>query len=375
VELLINRASVNYNNGEVFIYAIRNFRPETFHLLLGQGIDYKALFTAILESLKAPRPHRRMLFGELISRLQLDHLNTALKHVVLEEKSDLDLGKLLLDSGADATHDDGLCIKHAASNLDRDLLRLLAEYSSQSGDIFTQAFAAIINRGNQWIAFEHVEVLEIMLRHGPSGHIAGKAVVEIVDYLVCQEAHAGLAEALLRRLFAADADVNHENGKAISIAASRGDPFLLSLLLANGATTASATLALTATIMAHHQETLLLQLIDIFANPRSAVPDFNRSLPGMPPPILLCLKSYGTSVAILDRLVNAGCQLDATAPMQVCSHVIESKGKRVVSSELEPVSVLMWALLQEEGLIDTAVVRALVQHGGKFVLLPTKEIH
>jgi hypothetical protein len=95
----------------------------------------------------------------------------------------------------------------------------------------------------------------------------------------------------------------------------------------------------------------------------------------MPPPILLCLKSYGTSVAILDRLVNAGCQLDATAPMQVCSHVIESKGKRVVSSELEPVSVLMWALLQEEGLIDTAVVRALVQHGGKFVLLPTKEIH
>lgn len=366
MNLLLNRASVNYNNGEVFIYAIRNFRSETFHLLLSQGIGYKPLFTAILEALRAPKPTRRTIFGELMSRLQLDHLNTSLKHIVLEERSDLALAKMLLEAGAEAAHDNGLCIKHAASNLDRELLRLLSEYSIQSNDVFTQAFSAIITRNKQWIAYEHVEVVEIMLQHGASSHVVSKAMAEVVDHLACQHAQAGLAETLLRRLFAASADVNHENGKALSTAASRGDPFLLSLLLANGATPSSATLALTAAIMAHHEEALLLQLIGIFADPRSAIPDFNKSLPGMPPPIFLCLKSYGTSTTILDSLVNAGCQLDTTIPMQVCSLMTEEKRGRTDSSELEPVSALMWAVIQEEGVIDLAIVKALVRHGGKF---------
>ncbi|KAL2263556.1 hypothetical protein VTK26DRAFT_6204 [Humicola hyalothermophila] len=363
MRLLLNRASVNYNNGEVFTYAIRNFRSETFHLLLSQGIGYKPLFTAIQEALRAPRPTRRTILGELMSRLQLDHLNTALKHVVLEEQSDLALAKMLLEAGAESTHDNGLCVKHAASTLDRELLRLLSEYSSHSDDAFTHAFSAIIARGRQWIAYEHIEVVEIMLQHGASIHVASKAMLEVVDHLACQHAQAGLAETLLRRLFAGKADVNYENGKAISTAASRGDPFILSLLLTHGATASSATLALAAAIMAHHEETLLMQLIGIFANPRSAMPDFNRSLPGMPPPIFMCLKSYGTSVAILDNLVNAGCQLDTTLEMQVCTYVPEGRQARTGSSESEPVSVLMWAVLQEEGVVDLSVIKQLVRHG------------
>jgi ankyrin repeat protein len=356
---------VNYNNGEVFIYAIRNFRPETFHLLLGQGLSYKALFTAVLEALKSPREDRRLLFNDLLSRLQLDHLNTALKHVVLEEDTDLAMVQLLLDAGAEPAYEDGLCIKHAASTLDRDLLGLLSGYLGHHGSIYNQAFSAIIHRNKQWIAFEHVEIIDILLQHGATGSIAGKAMVEIVDHLVCQETQEDLAETLLRKLFAANVDVNHENGKAISIAASRGDTFLLSLLLANGATAPSATLALASTIMAHHDESLLLQLIDIFADQSSAVPDFNRSIPGMPAPIFQCLKSYGNSEAVLDSLVRAGCLLEATIPMQVFSYAAQDREERVVSSELEPASVLMWALLQEEGLISPAVMAALVRHGGK----------
>ncbi|KAK4238268.1 hypothetical protein C8A03DRAFT_33722 [Achaetomium macrosporum] len=363
IELLLTRASVNYNNGEVFVYAVRSSRLETFHLLLSQGIDYKALFTAVLEALKTSKLERRTLFGELISRLQLDHLNTALKYVVLEEETDLVLAKMLLDSGAEAAHEDGLCVKHAATTLNRDLLRLLSDYLGHDGNIYSQAFAAIINRDKRWIALEHVEVVDILLHHGASTHIAGKAMVEIVDHLSCQKSQSDLAEAFLRKLFAANVDVNYENGKVISIAASRGDPWLLSLLLANGATSSSATLALTAAIMAHHTETLLLELIDIFADPRCAIPDFNRSIPGMPPPILMCLKAYGHSVTLLDGLVKAGCRLETTVPMQVLSGVARDRGDRRVSSEPEPASVLMWTLLQEDGLISPAVIRSLVQHG------------
>ncbi|KAK4152020.1 hypothetical protein C8A00DRAFT_35336 [Chaetomidium leptoderma] len=365
VELLLTRASVNYNNGEVFVYAIRNFRQETFHLLLGQGIGYKALFTAVLEALRSARLDRKLIFGDLLSRLQLDHLNTALKHVVLEDDTDLAMVKMLLDSGAEAAHEDGLYIKHAASTLDQDLLRLLSEYLGHHANIYSQAFAAIINRGKQWIAFEHVEVIDILLQRGASGLIAGKAMVEIVDHLARQESQADLASTLLSRLFAATVDVNHENGKAVSIAASRGDTFLLSILLANGATSSSATLALTAAIMAHHEELLLLQLIDIFADTSSAIPDFNRSIPGIAPPIFQCLRSYGKSVAVLDGLVRAGCRLETTVPVQIPSSPdgTQARGNRAVSSELEPASVLMWVLLQEEGLISAAVIDALVRNG------------
>jgi ankyrin repeat protein len=370
VELLLTRASVNYNNGEVFIYAIRNFRVEIFHLLLGQGISHKSLSTAIQEALKAPTSDRKLVFSDLLSRLQPDHLNTALKHVVMEKETDLAMARMLLDSGADAGHEDGVCIKHAASTLNRDLLRLLSEHLGHHGSIYSHALAAIINCGKQWVAFEHVEVIDILLQHGASGPIVGKALVELVDHLACQQSRAGLAETLLRNLFATNADVNHENGKVICIAASRGDSRILPLLLANGAASSSATLALTAAIMAHHEESTLLQLIDIFSDTRYSCPDFDKSIPGLPPPIFQCLKSYGRSTAVLESLVNAGCRLETTVPMNVFSPTMQDREERVVSSELEPASVLMWALLQEEGVISPAVLDALVLHGGKSIPLP-----
>ncbi|KAK3903660.1 hypothetical protein C8A05DRAFT_32602 [Staphylotrichum tortipilum] len=365
IELLLTRASVNYNDGEVFTHAIRNFRPEAFHLLLGQGIDFKALFTTVVEALKLPRLDRKLLFGEILNRLQVGHLNMALKHVVLEEASDLDLAKMLLDAGAKPEHEDGVCVKYAASSLDRDLLQLLSEYLGDNPSMYGQAFSAMINRGKQWISLEHVEVVDILLQHGVSGFVAGRAIVDVVDHLACQTAQAGLAEVLVRKLFAAGVDANYENGKAVSIAASRGDPFLLSLLLSNGATSSSATLALTAAVMAHHDEPLFLHLIDIFADQRSAVPDFNKSIPGMPPPIFQCLKAYGSSTAVLDHLVHAGCRLETTVPMQVFADIARDRTDRV-SSEMEPASVLMWALLQKPGIISPDIIEALLSHGADF---------
>ncbi|KAK3984415.1 hypothetical protein QBC44DRAFT_337035 [Cladorrhinum sp. PSN332] len=363
IQLLLTRASVNYNNGEVFVYAVRNFRPETFHLLLNQGISYKALFTALLEALEAPRSNRRVILGELFGRFQLDHLNTALKHVVLEPKPDLALLKTILESGAEAAHEDGVCIKNAACNLDRDLLALLAQYSGKNKELFTHTFTAIISRDRKWIAFEHVELMRILLQNGASSHVASRAMVDVVDCLACKEDKADLARILLDMLFVFGADVNHENGKALGLAASRGDPVLLSSLLDRRPDSSSTTLALSAAIMAHHEEALLLELLDVLGHSRTAVTDFNRSLPGMPQsPIILCLKAYGHSVGILDSLVRGGCRLDSTISMELCRYTRKS-GEDRLSSEIEPVSVLMWALLQEDGVISVEVIEALLRHG------------
>ncbi|KAL2268976.1 hypothetical protein VTJ83DRAFT_3822 [Remersonia thermophila] len=359
VELLLTRASVNYNSGEVFVHAIRNFRPETFHMLLGQTINHQALLTVVTEALKSPRPTRRTLFADLLARLERDHLNAALRHVVFEQDSDITLLRMLLDVGAEAAHDDGICVKHAASALDKDVLRVLSEQLSRHSAIYSQALASMVSRGKQWIAPEHIEILELLLQHGASGPAASKAMIEVVDHLAGKDGpNAALAKTLLRKLFAANIDVNHENGKAMGLAASRGDPFLLSLLLSNGSTSSAATLALTAAILARHEESRFLQLIAVFADRRSAMPDFNRSIPGMPPPIFQCLRAYPGSVALLESLVKAGCRLDLTIPM----HVLP-KEDRTASLEPEPVSVLMWAILQKEDICPSSIVEAVIRFG------------
>ncbi|KAK0635986.1 hypothetical protein B0T17DRAFT_650881 [Bombardia bombarda] len=365
IELLLTRACANYNNGEVFIYAIRNFHADNFGLLLRQGLGYKALFTAVMEALQASKSNRWTVLNSLLVHLQVDHLNTALKHVILERDADyLDLASMLLDAGAEATHESGVCIRNASCNLDCNALRLLSEHSGRNVAIFTQAFVGVVNRGKQWIAFEHVGLIQLLVRHGASGQTLNKAMVEVVDYLACDESRADLADILLKLFLGAGADINYENGKAVGIVASRGDPLLLSCLLSYGATSATATLALSTAIMAHHKELLLLRLIDVFVDKGTAVPDVNQSLPGMPPPILLCLKSYNNSVALLDRLVAAGCSLESTIPFQVYTNEVDGdKEDRTISFSMEPVSVLMWAILQPGNLISSPIINALIHHG------------
>jgi len=361
----LTQASVNYNEGEIFVHAIRNFRSETFHLLLSQNIGHRALYAAVGEALKAPKHNRKIIFIELMSRLQHDHINVALTHIVFEEQPDISLAKLLLDSGADAAHNEGSLIKHAACNLNSILLNLLARHAGHNEEIFTQAFMAVINKGKQWIAPDHLELVDILLHNGASPNTASRAVVEVTEHLACKQPAAEFGKALLLRLFAAKADVNYEHGKALSIAASCGDPFLVSFLLEQRATAASATRALSAAIFARHSQETLLPLLLAFAGAQSCKPNFNQSLRGTLPPIFLCLKNYPSSVVMLDTLVDAGCNVGTTIQVHVCPPESIDGDQTFDAVEAEPASVLIWALLQNDEPISSEVIKALVHHGGK----------
>jgi ankyrin repeat protein len=364
VELLLTRAAVNFNAGEVFIHAVRNFRPETFHLLLGQTINHQALFTVVREALKTKRTIRKTIFADLLGRLERDHLNAALDHLVFEEDADLELLRMILNAGAEAAHDDGVCVKHAAAALDKDVLRVLSEYLGHHSGVYSRALESMVSRGRQWIDEKHMEVLDILLKYGASGPAAGKAMMEVVEHLVGQDgAKAQLAEALLRKLFAANVDVNYENGKAIYLAARRGDPFLLSLLLSNGATSSSSTLALTAAVLSNHDEALVRRMIEIFSDRRSAQPDFNGPpFPGMSPVLFQCLKAYPGSVALIESLVKAGCRLETTVPILI-DPVESREGSMGRSGGPEPATVLLWALMQKNELCPPSTVETLIRLG------------
>ncbi|KAK3370569.1 hypothetical protein B0H63DRAFT_552646 [Podospora didyma] len=364
IKLLLTRASVNYNNGEVFIFAIRNFDSALFRLLLEQDLGYKTLFTAVMEALKALRSERKIIFETILEKLQVDHLNTALKHVILESDTDLVLAKILLKNGAEPGHDDGVCIKHAACNLDQSTLNALSQYCEPNETLFTQVFASVTSRGRQWISQEHVELIQLLLRYGASGEVVDRAMVEVIDQLACQESQSDLADILLHLFLDAKANVNYNNGKSVVVAAERGDPFILSHLLRHCATSATASLAFSTAIAADHDESILLQLIDVFVDQRTTVPDVNEPVPGMLPPLLLCLKSYPDSVALLDSLVEAGCLLEATVLSQVYpGEVIKDREDKAVNQETEPVSPLMWALLQPDHMISSSVIESLIRRG------------
>ncbi len=308
--------NVNYNNGEVFIFAIRNYDMNTLRQLLKQGVAYKTLFTATMEALRMAQEERRDIIGELIGHLQLDHLNLALKYVFLEPYPDMTLARELLEAGAEATLENGVCIKHAACNLDARAVHVLAEFSGHNEAIFTQAFAGVISRGKDWIAFEHFELIQLLLCHGATGEVLDRAMVDTISQLAGNLAHRDLAEKIVNALIASGADVNYGGGKVIGIAASAGDSRLLELLLGQGATRETTTFAFSTAIMAHHEEATLVDLIGVFIDERTTIPDLNQSLPGMLPPLLLCMNHY-RSVSLLDCLWKLGCSLESTVSCEV----------------------------------------------------------
>lgn len=233
VKLLLTRASVNYNNGEVFIYAIRQNRLDVLHLFLDQGTSYKTLFTAVREALVASTSQRRVIFGILLRHMEVDHFNEVLKHLILEGDTDLCLVGVVLQAGAEPLFDNGVCIKNAAYRLDRNALRILTEHCGRNVTIFGQALSVVLNRGRQWISYEHVEVLQLLLRCGASAQIevVSKAMTEVVDHLAGQEKSAELAITLLEILFSSGAQLDYEDGKAMKTARGRSDSDILSHLL------------------------------------------------------------------------------------------------------------------------------------------------
>ncbi|KAK1835723.1 Inversin [Podospora conica] len=364
IRLLLARASVNHNNGEVFIFAIRNFEPAAFCLLLVQSVSYnlKALFTTIMEALRAPWETRSLVFGLMMELLGADHLNASLKFVVLEERTDLDLVRMLLDAGADVLLEGGVCLKNAASKLDLELLHLLAKHSGKDELIFTQALSGIVTQGRQWIAQEHIELIQLLLHYGASGQVLDEAMLEVVDHLACRDDERHLRNILLNILFAAKADVNYQQGKAIAVAATKGDVSLLSHLLSHNTTMAATFNAMSSAILARHKEHHLVELLGAFANRRASRTEIRSSLPHTLDPVMLCLKSYPNSATLVGALVKAGCSLDATVPMHVSSERLNKDGRRL-NPKPEPVSILMWALLEIESGISPDVLRALIRYG------------
>ena len=366
VGLLLGRASVDYNAGEALACAIRSQDLEALELFLARNPNYKTLGTAVAEALRLPKPDRRPVVAALLRYLDLDHLNWAFKEVCMESHPDLELVKSLLHAGANVTFEEGVCIRHAARNLDIDAILVLSDFSGFDENIYTAAFADVLHNGTGWISAEHLDLIHLLVSHGASGDVVDRALVEVVSHLAGNNPQAQFSGQFLDILLAAGADVNSENGKSAGLAAGRGDAQMLRRLLGQAATVETASFAFSAAILAHHKEHCLLELIDVFMEDGTTVPDVNTPLPGMPAPVFLCLNSYYDSTDLVERLVAIGCDLETTVTRRVYADEGKTDTGSMAATDFkeEPVSVLMWALLQPDDKISSNVVTALIANRG-----------
>lgn len=379
VRLLLPRANVNHNSGQVFVHSIRQLHTNTLQLLLGQNPNGISLFTAIDEALSLPRPSRPSVVGTLIPYLGREHLDHALKRAGLESYPDLGFMRVLLQAGADVTVDRGICTAQAARNLDIDALRLQAEFSGYNEEVFTAAFAALTGSGRQWMSFDHLDLIQLILSHGAAGQVVNAAMVMAIESLGGDNSPNALMEKLLDLFLAAGADVNYEKGRAVNLAVKQGNVGAVRRLLDHGATRETTTPAFSAAILAGHGEQCLLEIITAFTDGKGGTTyiDFDTPRPGMLPPLFSCLDVYPDSIPLVTKLLALGCKTEQAVVSQVDLAMPEDREDQatVNASGEEHVPVLLWALLQPDNKIKSEVINILIAHGGENSSTPTSNTH
>jgi ankyrin repeat protein len=371
VQILLSRANVDYNSGEVFTYAIRHRDVNTLQLLLLQHPNSRSLSTAVDAALSLDRQGRHGVFEVLIPHLNREHLSHAFRASGLGASNpDLNFMRMLLQAGAAVTVDNGACIKQAARNLDIDALVLLAEFSSYNEGIYTAAFAELLESGNHWLSSDHLDAVQLILSHGASGPVLNTALFTVIDHLAGDEAKTHLTRKLLEMLLAADVNVNHDSGKVIRLAAKKGDVGVLRQLLNSGASTQTASFALSTAILAGHAEQKLLKLVDTFTNKEGAAlnVDMPLPLPGKLPPLFLCLQAYPKSTSLVDRMFSAGCNPEQTVESRVYGEKKEYEDDPGVTiPDEEPLSVIQWALLQPNSRISSDVINTIINYASEYL--------
>lgn len=169
---------------------------------------------------------------------------------------------------------------------------------------------------------------------------------ESVHLALCLAIYARLggrdsrSDNFIQTLISAEIDVNHEETEVLRVAADCGNLEVLEQLLAARSRPDSKAFAFAVAILAGHEESLLLALINQFTSSKSDPLVAKESPPkGYFPPLFVCLQLYPKSWRLLDTLVKAGCPVDTTIGYQPSEDYLKGP---------ESINLLIFALCQVE---------------------------
>ncbi|KAI0478611.1 hypothetical protein GGR56DRAFT_631021 [Xylariaceae sp. FL0804] len=367
VKLLLSYgASPDYNDGEAVQKATRSAFLDNLRLLLGivdvGGRQKKPSSHTLVQALDAcwdlSRDTRLTIAGWIFraGKPVPSAVHSSLNRAVNEEQPDESLIRLLMDNRASAVANGCQTLVDAARTLPAPVFRELLEPKISPEDasaVFNQAFSP--DALDSWLSERGYEIAQCLLQKGSGGACVGSAFVAVLR--TYHTAPSQIADDFVSLLLQHGADVNHNHGEAVQVAASQGKPELLRKMLDEKPDPESLTLAFPRIFDAALSEDEVYELIVLFTEHGDGPGkmDVTSVQAASQPVIIRALSRFPRSTKILQALLDIGFYHDHTVTWRVIPEVDED----------EEVTILLWALLQPQKKISSGVLNLLIERGGK----------
>ncbi|KXJ88115.1 hypothetical protein Micbo1qcDRAFT_189984 [Microdochium bolleyi] len=373
--LLRHGSSPDYNDGEAVEKAARSASLDNLKILLGLADDKgvaqkKPSSSTLVRALDASwdlNPKTRLTVVEWIFQAGKpvpSSVHAALGRAVNEEEPDADLIHVLVSNRASPVANECKTLIDAANNLPLPAFALLME-ARISEEEASRAFNGVFTPDSveSWLSERGYGVAKLLLEQGARGPAVNDALA------ACLHAHdqelAELVLQFLEILLQHGADVDYNDGEVLRMAALCGDAAVLRRLLREKPSSATLTWAFPNVFDAGVGEDEVTELVALFTEHSDGKHqlDVMAVPPGSPPVLYRALAQFPRSTKVLGALLDAGYYHEQMINYKVLPGVEE-----------EPVTLLMWALLQPQKKISSAVLNLLIERGAK-VQFETRTSH
>ncbi|OTB00388.1 hypothetical protein M426DRAFT_324339 [Hypoxylon sp. CI-4A] len=364
--LLVYGASPDYNDGDAVEKAARSAFLGNLELLLGivdvGGRQKRPSSHTLVRAMDAcwdlSRDTRFTIMGWIFEagKPVPSSVHAALNRAVNEEEPEERLIQLLVSNRASPTANDCQTLIDATRTLPVSAFAALLESrvtSEEASLVFGKAF--LPSNVPSWLSEHGYEVAKCLLEKGAAGDAVGSAFATVLSLYV--ETHGQLASNFVDLLLKHGADVNYNNGEAFQNAAAQGDPDLLKRLLRENPNSQALTFAFPRIFEKAASEDDVYELVTLFVEHGDGQTqmDVTFTQAGSEPVLITALTQFPRSTKVLGALLDAGFYHDQTTKCKVMEEIEDE----------EPVTLLMWALLQPQKKISSTVINLLIERGAK----------
>ncbi|KAF9872312.1 hypothetical protein CkaCkLH20_10139 [Colletotrichum karsti] len=367
--LLEAGADPNHNKGEAVWAATKCAYLNTLKMMLGQvdigtKLKHKPAPTTLNRALRAAwklsrEPRATIIDALFRAGLPIsDDLHVVLNQAINEEEPDFKLIKALIRFGASPIANDCQTLIDATRRVMVRPLALMLE-SKILGEDLNLAIREGFTKDNsqEWFTEAGFSILHSFLQKGAHGDGLSSVLTQVVDMPLSEsDDSVSLANGFVDILLDHKVDVNYDDGKLLQSAAAACNSFLVQRLLEKKPNTESISRAFYRIFDNPTSEEEALELIQMFTDYADGETrlDVMYTPPDSVPLLFLAILQHPRSIQITKALLDAGYYYDQMMPCKVMEDVDE-----------EPITLMMWALLQPQKKISSGIITMLIETGAK----------
>ena len=223
-------ASLDQNNGDALVEAVKNQQVETLNLLLDGTVEPQSMSRCFPSLRRASKRTRLDMTASLLRKGAVgDAIHGALRDAVCHEDKETALIDLLLRYGADPTVDHMQALRHCIAHPDVSLLRKLlhcpAGISTGQVSLLVHDVVKVPDSGSR-LGLLRI-IIEMPNEMGPSEN---SLAIALCHELSLRQSNVEIVKLMVGR---SNADVSYDAGKAVSLASVKEDLRLLQELMSS----------------------------------------------------------------------------------------------------------------------------------------------